>query len=677
MKKDKKVLLGVVLGLVLVGALAIIIFRLLQDENAYTLTEKRFMIDNKSSLISIEVANDVNIFGNIGEGVFYDFLEDFEEENDMTFNIVASSIDESSGGLSLAKGASVPTNSRLFYTDHFVLVGKEENDIGYLSNLSETIGYLNRDENSIRGVLNKYSLTLKNYEDRNSLVEGLESGEVSYIIVPRIEYLDFILDKLYFINYHFSDIQDYYYLQDPENSTMGSILKKYYTDWKEENQKESFDEHEYELFVDKLRITEKEEDAISNKKYKYAFIDNAPYDVKSGGSYGGTISKYVEEFSNFSGLEFEYDEYSNFTKLKRAIERGKVDMFMNYYSLTTSMTDIRTLYRVDISFVMNNKDGRVVNDIAALKNEVVYVKKDSMIEDILKRNGLKTEVYSADRDLKKIFKENGVVAMEYANYLIYKEDNEGVNERFRLETDENLHFQVHNTDTTFNKLFSYYVMTIDKNEILYPGIEDYHTTVWSGTLIYKITKYALIILLAVGLVIYFTYKMSRKTFARKKIKRADKMKYIDILTSLKNRNYLNENIAIWNQNTIYPQAIVVIDLNGIQRLNDSLGYEEGDKQIQSAANALIKTQLDNSEIMRTDGNEFTVYLVGYNEKQVLSYIKKLTKEFKNLPHDKQAAIGFAMIEDDIKLLSDAINEATEKMKENKALYLGVDDEEKI
>ncbi len=122
---------------------------------------------------------------------------------------------------------------------------------------------------------------------------------------------------------------------------------------------------------------------------------------------------------------------------------------------------------------------------------------------------------------------------------------------------------------------------------------------------------------------------------------------------------------------------MIIDLNGIQEINDIYGYKEGDKQIQATANALIKTQLDNSEIMRTDGNEFTVYMVGYNEKQVISYIKKLNKEFKNLPYDKEAAVGFSIIEDDLKLLGDAINEATEKMKENKQLALDEDNDGKI
>ena len=46
-------------------------------------------------------------------------------------------------------------------------------------------------------------------------------------------------------------------------------------------------------------------------------------------------------------------------------------------------------------------------------------------------------------------------------------------------------------------------------------------------------------------------------------------------------------------------------------------------------------------------------------------IKKLVKEFKTLPYEYGAAIGFSMIVDDLKLLDDAINEASIQMRENK------------
>lgn len=676
MKKKKSILIGaIVFSVLLVGAI-VVMMHLLQDENIYNVTEKKYMIDNKATLISINVANDANIFGRDGKGVFYDFIEDFKEENGLDFNIVTTSLNTSPVGLSLTKGTNLPANSKIFYIDHFVLVGKDKIHISNIGEVKNAIGYLNRDQQAVTSGLSNYSMTLTNYEDKAKLLEGFKNGEVTYMIVPMVEYLDVILENLYVIDYHLSDMKDYYYLANTDDTVLASIMNKFYNKWEEENQEKSFKTSEYALFIDKLKIKEKELDIINNKKYRYGFVDFAPYDVKEGGVYGGTIGKYIQGFSEFSGIEFEYDKYSNFSKLSKAITKGSVDLFANYYSIATSMATIESNYVVDISFVMSNKDKRVVNNLNAIKDETVYVKENSLLVNILKSLGVNTKTYDSEKSLKKIFANDGIVALEYANYLIFKEENKTANERFRLPTNSTLTFQSNN-DTMFNRLFSYYVMTIDKNEVLYTGMENYYTTVKSGTLIYKITKYAILLILVIGLIVYTFYRLGKKAFKKKKIKRADKMKYIDLLTSLKNRNFLSENISIWNQNTIYPQAVVVIDLNGIQELNDTYGYSEGDKQIQAAANVLIKTQLDNSEIMRTDGNEFTVYLVGYSEKQVVSYIKKLNKEFKNLPHDKRAAIGFSMILDDVKLLSDAINEATEKMRENKALTTGEEDGEKI
>ena len=81
--------------------------------------------------------------------------------------------------------------------------------------------------------------------------------------------------------------------------------------------------------------------------------------------------------------------------------------------------------------------------------------------------------------------------------------------------------------------------------------------------------------------------------------------------------------------------------------------------------ARVVNQKENTDIVRTDGNEFLIYLVEYDEKQVASYIKKLTKEFKELAHGFGAAIGYSIIQDGIKTVDDAINEATLDMKNNK------------
>ena len=151
----------------------------------------------------------------------------------------------------------------------------------------------------------------------------------------------------------------------------------------------------------------------------------------------------------------------------------------------------------------------------------------------------------------------------------------------------------------------------------------------------------------------------------KVVKKEDRRKYTDMLTALKNRNYLNFNMSTWEESKIYPQSFIVVDLNNVSYINDNYGHEEGDKLIIKAASILVNTQLENSEIMRTDGNEFLIYLVGYSEKQIDTYCKKLTKEFKNLPHGFGAAVGYSIITDDIKTIDDAINEASLDMKTKK------------
>ena len=131
------------------------------------------------------------------------------------------------------------------------------------------------------------------------------------------------------------------------------------------------------------------------------------------------------------------------------------------------------------------------------------------------------------------------------------------------------------------------------------------------------------------------------------------------MTNLKNRNYLNDNIDFWSSTKVYPQAVIVIDINRLKSLNDIEGHEAGDNQIKAVASVLIKTQRDNSEIMRTDGDEFMIYLVGYDEKKIGSYIHKLTRELNSSLPNKECgvSIGYSMILNEQTTIDDAINDS--------------------
>ena len=122
---------------------------------------------------------------------------------------------------------------------------------------------------------------------------------------------------------------------------------------------------------------------------------------------------------------------------------------------------------------------------------------------------------------------------------------------------------------------------------------------------------------------------------------------------------------MWDESEAYPQCVIVVDLNNIAYINDNYGREEGDKVIRQAANVLIQNQIPNSEIIRTDGNEFLIYSVGYKEKDIVTYLRKISKELKHIDYGYGAAYGYSMIVDEIKTLDDAINEATLDMKQGK------------
>lgn len=255
--------------------------------------------------------------------------------------------------------------------------------------------------------------------------------------------------------------------------------------------------------------------------------------------------------------------------------------------------------------------------------------------------------------------------MDTNKYESYKNNLlDQYNVRYSEKLETSYHFIV-NANSTFTKLFDKYLKTLDSEEIKYSGINNYFVTKKSGTLLGTLARYILVLIGILAIIVIIIYKKSKKITIAKKIKKEDKMRFIDQLTSLKNRNYLNENLENWNNNTIYPQAVIVLDLNKLQDINDTLGYEQGDTQIQAAANILIKTQLDKTDVIRTDGNEFLIYLVGYELKQITSYIHKLNKEFKKLPFDYGVAIGYSMITDDVKSVEDAINEAVEQVKTQK------------
>ena len=663
--KDKKKLIIIILSSIAVLLLAFAIFSFLNDKNKLTKKEKTWIADNLTTVQNINIVNNAKIFGDNGTGVFYDFIKDFQTEYRLEINPITFQQGEKPEGIAFNAGNKVSKNDTVFYEDHYVIIGKNDAIVTSINTLlSNKIGVITSDAE----YLNKYFNTVQfnTYDSVEKLYEALKNDDVSYVIAPTLRDIDYVLSNSYYILYHLSDVKYYYYFDGKKDDILSSVINKYFNNWKDKYFDDIFYSNQFDEFVTDLALTEADVAKIRSVTYNYGFINQNPYEVITGGNFGGIVAVYLKNFSDFADVEFNFKKYSNPKKFTKAVVKGDIDLYYDYYTYSNKLTNIGSYEPIKVDIIAPLKNNLTINSLDTLKEDV-YVQRDSRIEKYLKQNtNLNIKYYDTQKGMVKLARKGKIIAID-SNMFDYYHTNKlkGYQSRYDFTIEDSYSFKV-KSDDKFIKLFKSYIRILDPETIKIEGLYNHRKTVQKGSILARIAQYIMVIFLIIAAFMVFFYKKGKHLKIAKKIKNEDKIKYIDLLTSLKNRNYLTENMEVWNNNKIYPQTMIVIDLNNIAYLNDTKGYEAGDHQITALANILIKTQLDNSDIMRTNGNEFLVYLVGYQQKHVVNYIHKLNKELKKLPYEYGAAIGYSMITDDIKTIEDAINEALEDMKKQKA-----------
>ena len=665
MKKSVKRILLVIPVIVFIVIATLIIMNVLKDENKLTVKEKEWINNNLSTVQNVNIINNLSVFGANGSGIFYDFINDMSKEYGLKINPVTYNNGESSVSHGFMATNSLDDNSLVIYEDNYVLIKKNYEIITDIASLSsKSIGVLSSDVTYLNSYLKSFNLKLTAYENKKALEEAF-SKDLDYILVPKYEYLDYIVANDYQISYHFNDIKRYY-TYELQGDYFSSIIKKYFTKWNDKYFDSSYNKAMKQALIENLKLTDSDIKQLNSKVYSYGFINNSPYEIIMGGNYGAIISVYLNKFSKVAGVDFKYSKYRSYKLLTNAINDGSLDLYFNYYTLTNNYKEINTHMNIEYNIIAKESNSMVVNSLDSLKGKTVYVLQDSMLYNYLSTiDDITINTYRNVKELKKIAKQDNIIMIDHNTYETYaNKELSGYTVRYTSNTDGTYNFKVRE-DGPFYKALNSFIKLQDPNLTINEGLYNYTKTLKSGTVLGTIAKYSLYLIIGFVVIMYLLYKSTKRVKISKKIKKVEKIRYIDQLTSLKNRNYLNENINAWNKNTIYPQATIVLDLNRLQEINDTLGYEKGDRQIKAAANILIKTQLDNSDIMRTDGNEFLIYLVGYEERQIISYIKKLYKEFKNLPYEYGATIGHSMITNDLKSIEDAINESVEDMKQKK------------
>ncbi len=671
----KNTIIKLIIGTILVAIIGFAIYNyfIKEDEDStLTLSEKQWIESNKNNVYDISINTNIPVFTKAGSGVIFDFITDFETNTNLEVNEVPTTKDTESLEYSFEIRDVVGENELLIYTDNYVLLSKENKT--YLNNdkiKDITIGVLKSDLEKVESHLGATNgVKYQTFDTIDELITAVNGDEVNAISIPKMLYLDVVVknDNLY-VNYNIESLKNHYVITLGEDDKFNTIITKYVNKWMNDSYKESFMKNINNTYLANTNIDESTKSAFSSKEYIFGYVENTPYITNNEGKLYGYNINQVNNFANTADITINYAAYDTNEALINAINSNEIDFVyndMNEIDYKTDMYHTSSVTEEDLVIVSDYKDKLEASNLMSLVGSKVVTVKNSSIEEALESIGVEVISYNnVDSAIKNMDKGEYLV-IDMNNYQYYKHN---------LLSDIKVNAIVdfgHNGYTIrdikdnelFTQYFNFYISMInDENNI----DNNVYTLISLGN---KPTIFKNIIVFVLAIIIIGLGYLGIKKYKEIKdsgpvVSKTDKLKYIDSLTSLKNRTFLNDNIDDWDNSEVYPQSIIVLDLNNIAYINDNFGHGEGDKIIKEAANKLITTQVENSEIIRSNGNEFIIYLVGHSEKQVIAYIRKLNKEMKDLTHNYGAAIGYSMINDAIKTIDDAVNEATLDMRNNK------------
>lgn len=670
---NKKIGIIAIVVILILGSIGVVRFFTKEDQKTtLTVIEKKWIEDNKNKVIDFSALNNIPIINDNGSGLLFDFITDLESDTGLEFNKL--SYEENNNPqteYALLKKDKSTSKDLVLYQDNYALISKEEKYYTSIDEIKDLkVGVLNDSlkdvENYLKGSLN---LTYQGYNTNDELLTALANNEVNAIVLPKLDYLENILktDDMYIV-YNITEYKTNYTIKLGDNDKLNKIITKYFNKWQKKDLKDSFNKHLANTYFTYKEISEKTQTDFRSRRYTYGFVANPPYDMAINGSLKGFNHEIISDFAKVAGIEIDYKQYSSVENMLKDFETNKLDLLLNNFN--NSKINIKTfktlpVYDSKIAIITDKNTDLTVNNVTSLQDKTILTIKDSKISRYLKSNGVKTKEYQNIKDLINKIKADDIAAIDGYTYDYYvRLELKNYKKLNTLDIDNNYGFISQNKNENLNDFFNFYLSFVNIKEMMNDSYKNLLLSNNNNKNLQLILSCIVIVLLAIaGIITKIIF--GKKKNINSKLSKTDKLRYVDTLTSLKNRNYLNDNMTTWDNSEAYPQSVIIIDLNNIAYINDNFGHAEGDKVIVEAASILINHQLSDSEILRTNGNEFLIFIIGHDEKSVVTYIRKLNKEFKELSHGFGAAIGYSMINDEIKTIDDAINEATLDMRNNK------------
>lgn len=127
----------------------------------------------------------------------------------------------------------------------------------------------------------------------------------------------------------------------------------------------------------------------------------------------------------------------------------------------------------------------------------------------------------------------------------------------------------------------------------------------------------------------------------------DTLAYIDDLTGLGNRRSFRTRASELLQDAKAGSvALVLVDVDGLKRINDACGHQSGDELLTHVAEYLGRAAGDRSNVFRFGGDEFAILIdrsLGRSASEVVGGLGAFNAPFKSCGHDHHIAISYGFV----------------------------------